>query len=60
MIIYFSLGSIHDGDPGETGCPSANNYIMAPGPAAANYQNKNLFSACSIAQFKNTLLVNNQ
>jgi hypothetical protein len=56
-----SLGAFHDGETqASSACPASLNNIMAPGQISTNLQNKNLFSSCSITQFKNTILSNNQ
>lgn len=54
-----NLGSGHDGDSGATDCPSSDNFIMSPSQSFDKIQNMQKFSACSIRQFKNLLLVNN-
>jgi hypothetical protein len=52
-----SFGANHDVGSGETlNCPTSLNYIMAPAPQQSNLLNKFMFSSCSIAQFKSTLL----
>ena len=56
-----NFGANHDGAVSQTvNCPASNNNIMTAGQLPTNLQNKNLFSSCSIAAFKSTVLTNNQ
>jgi hypothetical protein len=50
------LGAIHDGTGDSKSCPVANNFVMTGLPGTINLLNTFIFSACSIAQFKTSLL----
>ena len=54
-----SFGSVHDGEGAGSTCALSDNHIMVPVPQNTNFANLFTFSACSIAQFKTYLLVNN-
>jgi hypothetical protein len=49
-----SLGAKHDGEDGNSVCPSVDNFIMAPGNTADKKVLKNVFrfSRCTIREFK--------
>ena len=59
--VSFSLGSYPDGQDGISfACPSSSNYIMTPTPSMTqNPLNLWQYSACSISQIKNLLLISN-